>query len=938
MSSGLHTTDMALHAHTPVLVVIDPRGLAIRNIAFCRSDLAQSVDERVARQTYDVAGRLVSQRDSRLSIDNLRTTYSLGGQVLLTESVDAGWRLGLVGDAGQFAEGWDSRGCQRRVDYDVMLRPLAITEDRQVTERFDYGGPDAFEHNQCNQLIRHDDTAGTRYLQEFDVLGAVVAETRHFLQAVEIPDWPLDEAERDALLESTRLETRWAFDPLGDPVQQTDASGNGRFFTQTVAGQLKSVDLKLAGTDQRSTLVSDIRYNAVDQIEQETTGNGVVSYSRYDPQDGRLLEIHAGSPALQHLTYAYDPVGNIQHIEDAAQPTRFFANQRVEPVSRYRYDTLYQLIEATGREVRNGASHAPALPDLQPVPADPNQIGNYTQHYDYDAAGNLLQMRHVGNQSFTRTMRVATDSNRSLPEGEIDAGFTEGFDENGNLLQLVRGQALEWDMRNHLQHITTVTRATAANDDERYVYDGHDQRCRKISSTLASGRTLINEVRYLPGLEIRTCANGQILHVVSTQAGRSNARVLHWEAGQPSGIANDQIRYSLSDHLGSSILELDQQGGLISQENYYPFGGTSWWAARSAVEATYKTVRYSGKERDASGLYYYGFRYYAPWLQRWISPDPAGDKDGLNLFRFSRNAPIVWVDPSGAQPFHFADVVDELGNSGDPVQGVGLQNIARWNPQLGGSLTVGLSFSKQGLAFARRTLNRAVSPFAAHDERETLLSHFRTTAESDDDTDTYILKVAGQRIGALSSFLQSWDSARMVGMSEDKSSRQVAWQYTNDPEHHLFMRAGPVHQDAHRAAWNIIHEASHMTLRTKDFWYMNTPGATPSGTSGADSYGGRIDILAQIQRLQLRYKGVLWDGPEDSEFDRASFMESPRQRARIILENADSIALATAFINQAFKGPLASLTVLGHQPSTADALALASVRRRERSTQRRASL
>ncbi|EGH49324.1 insecticidal toxin protein, partial [Pseudomonas syringae pv. pisi str. 1704B] len=51
---------------------------------------------------------------------------------------------------------------------------------------------------------------------------------------------------------------------------------------------------------------------------------------------------------------------------------------------------------------------------------------------------------------------------------------------------------------------------------------------------------------------------------------------------------------------------------------------TAWWAARSAVEAKYKTVRYSGKERDTSGLYYYGLRYYAPWLQRWINPDPAG--------------------------------------------------------------------------------------------------------------------------------------------------------------------------------------------------------------------------------------------------------------------------------------------------------------------------
>ncbi|WP_306108882.1 RHS repeat-associated core domain-containing protein, partial [Pseudomonas sp. ANT_H12B] len=68
----------------------------------------------------------------------------------------------------------------------------------------------------------------------------------------------------------------------------------------------------------------------------------------------------------------------------------------------------------------------------------------------------------------------------------------------------------------------------------------------------------------------------------------------------------------------------------------------------------YKTVRYSGKEMDVSGLYYYGLRYYAPWLQRWVSADPAGDVDGLNLYAMVSNSPISFVD--------------RLGLAGDPVQ------------------------------------------------------------------------------------------------------------------------------------------------------------------------------------------------------------------------------------------------------------------------------
>ncbi len=70
-------------------------------------------------------------------------------------------------------------------------------------------------------------------------------------------------------------------------------------------------------------------------------------------------------------------------------------------------------------------------------------------------------------------------------------------------------------------------------------------------------------------------------------------------------------------------------------------------ASRNTVEAKYKTVRYSGKERDATGLYYYGYRYYQPWLGRWLSADPAGTIDGLNLYRMVRNNPVGLMDGDG---------------------------------------------------------------------------------------------------------------------------------------------------------------------------------------------------------------------------------------------------------------------------------------------------
>lgn len=68
-----------------------------------------------------------------------------------------------------------------------------------------------------------------------------------------------------------------------------------------------------------------------------------------------------------------------------------------------------------------------------------------------------------------------------------------------------------------------------------------------------------------------------------------------------------------------------------------------------------RRFRFTGKERDAeSGNDYFGARYYASSMGRFLSPDPViitplrlVDPQRLNLYGYGRNNPLSYIDPRG---------------------------------------------------------------------------------------------------------------------------------------------------------------------------------------------------------------------------------------------------------------------------------------------------
>jgi len=62
----------------------------------------------------------------------------------------------------------------------------------------------------------------------------------------------------------------------------------------------------------------------------------------------------------------------------------------------------------------------------------------------------------------------------------------------------------------------------------------------------------------------------------------------------------------------------------------------------------YGIYAYTAREWDPEvNLYYYRARYYDPKVGRFISEDPSGMADGLNLYAYVGNRPATWTDPSG---------------------------------------------------------------------------------------------------------------------------------------------------------------------------------------------------------------------------------------------------------------------------------------------------
>jgi RHS repeat-associated protein len=228
------------------------------------------------------------------------------------------------------------------------------------------------------------------------------------------------------------------------------------------------------------------------------------------------------------------------------------------------------------------------------------------------------------------------------------------YDAAGNMTQMPHLPRMDWDFKDQLHATRRQVVNTGLGETTYYVYDSSGQRVRKITERASGSRK--DERDYLGGYELyrrydsvgTAAMERETLHVMDDKRRIALVETKTIHESSRTAEPKPHIRLQFSNHLGSAVLELDEEASIITYEEFYPYGSTSFEATQASAEVSRKRYRYTGKERDEeTGFGYHGARYYAPWLGRWTAADPTGIGDGPNVYRYVGCNPIRLVDVKG---------------------------------------------------------------------------------------------------------------------------------------------------------------------------------------------------------------------------------------------------------------------------------------------------
>jgi RHS repeat-associated protein len=516
-----------------------------------------------------------------------------------------------------------------------------------------------FEYDDLNRLTRKWSPAGlmTEVLYDYDLDLRATGDSQ--------PNYPVGHLVRVNVGAATVETNRYTYHRFNANGQIVDASQqiqttNYRFaYTYNFQDQLTSMVYPAPGNRQIAysrnalgqisgvndatvtlTLASGISYWPHGAARQLTLGNGVVENWTYNSrlQPTQLLVMQAGVSRLLQLDNRYCPTIAACTTNNGSLRAQVIFAPLTQPVSPTATD-----LNVTQAFTYDAADRLLSVSETVTGEATPR----WSVTHGYDQWGNRW-IAGSTNMGFHFSTPMASDyystATNRLARTQSGVAFpTDAYDSVGNL-------------QNH-PHIGTMTydaenRLTSFNNGSgpiTFVYDGHG---RRVQVTSPAGTTrFVYDVFGNLALE---------------------------DSSQPATSAERE--YVTADHLGSTRLVTDANGGVVRRFDYLPFGETipvssnTAFAQRLNIPGYNETLNwrhmFTGKERDAeTGLDYFGARYFSGAQGRFTSVDPLlesadpSNPQSWNRYTYALNNPLRYVDRDGQIPVETVVDVASLGMS-----------------------------------------------------------------------------------------------------------------------------------------------------------------------------------------------------------------------------------------------------------------------------------